>query len=219
MKEVTLIEIKEEIHSENRKEAVIIRDKLSSSGTYMVNIMSSPGAGKTSLILKTIEVLKDEVGICVVEADLDSMVDAEKVAAAGVESLQMKTGGFCHVDAFMMRKSLDALDLECIDLLFLENVGNLICPAQSDTGAHTNVVILSVPEGDDKPLKYPLIFRECETLVVNKIDYLSVADFNMEALKQRARVLNPDINIIEVSCRTGEGIDIWVEWLRGKLRS
>ncbi|MCK4541529.1 MAG: hydrogenase nickel incorporation protein HypB [Spirochaetales bacterium] len=219
MKEVTLIEIKEEIHSENRKEAVIIRDKLSSSGTYMVNIMSSPGAGKTSLILKTIEVLKDEVGICVVEADLDSMVDAEKVAAAGVESLQMKTGGFCHVDAFMMRKSLDALDLERIDLLFLENVGNLICPAQADTGAHTNVVILSVPEGDDKPLKYPLIFRKCETLVVNKIDYLSVADFNMEALKQRARVLNPDINIIEVSCRTGEGIDIWVEWLRGKLRS
>jgi hydrogenase nickel incorporation protein HypB len=184
MKEVTLIEIKEEIHSENRKEAVIIRDKLSSSGTYMVNIMSSPGAGKTSLILKTIEVLKDEVGICVVEADLDSMVDLER-----------------------------------IDLLFLENVGNLICPAQADTGAHTNVVILSVPEGDDKPLKYPLIFRECETLVVNKIDYLSVADFNMEALKQRARVLNPDINIIEVSCRTGEGIDIWVEWLRGKLRS
>ena len=197
--DVKLIEIKEEIHGENRKEADAVRRELAASGTFLLNLMSSPGSGKTSLILKTAEALGKEIRMWVVEADLDSKVDAEKVAAAGIPSLQIRTGGFCHVDAFMLRKSLSEIDLGSVDLLILENVGNLVCPAQVDTGAAANVVILSVPEGDDKPLKYPVIFKECEALVVNKIDYLAIAEFDMTALRERVRVLNPEMKIFEVS--------------------
>ena len=217
--DVKLIEIKEEIHGENRKEADAVRRELAASGTFLLNLMSSPGSGKTSLILKTAEALGKEIRMWVVEADLDSKVDAEKVAAAGIPSLQIRTGGFCHVDAFMLRKSLAEIDLASVDLLILENVGNLVCPAQVDTGAAANVVILSVPEGDDKPLKYPVIFKECEALVVNKIDYLAIAEFDMTALRERVRVLNPEMKIFEVSCKTGEGIAEWAAWLSARIRS
>ena len=217
--DVKLIEIKEEIHGENRKEADAVRRELAASGTFLLNLMSSPGSGKTSLILKTAEALGKEIRMWVVEADLDSKVDAEKVAAAGIPSLQIRTGGFCHVDAFMLRKSLSEIDLGSVDLLILENVGNLVCPAQVDTGAAANVVILSVPEGDDKPLKYPVIFKECEALVVNKIDYLAIAEFDMTALRERVRVLNPEMKIFEVSCKTGEGIAEWAAWLSARIRS
>ena len=217
MKNVKLIRIGEEIKADNQTEAEQVRRKLTETSTYMVNLMSSPGAGKTSLILQTAEVLKHSLRISVVEADMDSQVDAETVLAAGVSAVQLRTGGFCHVDAYMISKTLPELELDQTDLLILENVGNLICPAQSDTGAHTNVMILSVPEGDDKPLKYPLMFRQCDALVVNKTDYLQMGDFDMEKLRRRVVNLNPDMRIFEVSCKTGQGIADWSEWLLQKV--
>ncbi|MDY7028435.1 MAG: hydrogenase nickel incorporation protein HypB [Spirochaetota bacterium] len=185
----------------------------------MINLMASPGAGKTSLILKTLEALKADSPIraAVIEADMDSMVDSEKIATAGFEAVQVRTGGFCHVDAWMVIKTIQTLDLPQIDLLILENVGNLICPAQFDTGADVNVMILSVSEGDDKPLKYPLMFRECEALIVNKIDFLELTDFDMKKLQDRVLRLNPDMKIFEVSCRTGEGIPRWSEWIVSRI--
>lgn len=215
--DVRLITIGEEIHGDNLRTAEELRHRLHENGTRMLNIMSSPGSGKTSLIIKTIEALKGEKRICVVEADIDSRVDAEKAAAAGADAVQLHTGGMCHVDAYMMEKTLEGIDLAATDLLILENIGNLICPAQSDTGAELNIVILSVPEGDDKPLKYPLIFRTADLVVVNKIDYLKVADFDSGLFRSRVAILNPDVEIIELSCRTGEGIENWLEWLSGRL--
>jgi len=223
MKDIRLIEIGEEIHGENKAEAARVRKLLSAAGTGMLNLMASPGAGKTSLILKTLEGLavhdagRKAVRSAVIEADMDSLVDSEKISAAGVEAVQIRTGGFCHVDAWMVMKTLSAMDLAAVDLLFLENVGNLICPAQFDTGARANVMILSVPEGDDKALKYPLMFRECEALVVNKIDFLELTDFDMEKLEQRVKLLNSDMKIFPVSCRTGEGIGDWVDWVRSRF--
>jgi hydrogenase nickel incorporation protein HypB len=183
----------------------------------LVNLMSSPGSGKTSLILQTIAGLKDSVKLGVIEADIDSMVDAEKVAAKGIRAVQLKTGGFCHLDATMVTQGIDALSVGDLDLVIIENVGNLVCPAEFDTGAHKNVMILSVPEGDDKPLKYPLMFSICDVLLVNKIDYLSLSDFDMEAMRKRVLALNPKIEIIEVSCKTGAGIDQWVGWLKKEV--
>ncbi|MFW5710828.1 MAG: hydrogenase nickel incorporation protein HypB [Spirochaetota bacterium] len=217
MKRVKLIQIGEDIEADNRAEAARVRRILAESSTYMMNLMSSPGAGKTSLILRTAEELKQSLRIAVVEADMDSQVDAEKLLAAGVPAVQLRTGGFCHADAHMISKTLPALELDRSDLLILENVGNLICPAQTDTGAHLNVMILSVPEGDDKPLKYPLMFRQCEALVVNKTDYLRMGDFDMEALRRRVANLNPDMQIFEVSCKTGRGLADWSEWLLRKI--
>ncbi|MFW6360834.1 MAG: hydrogenase nickel incorporation protein HypB [Spirochaetota bacterium] len=217
MKKVKLIQIGEDIEADNRAEAARVRRILAESSTYMMNLMSSPGAGKTSLILRTAEELKQSLRIVVVEADMDSQVDAEKLLAAGVPAVQLRTGGFCHADAHMISKTLPALELDRSDLLILENVGNLICPAQTDTGAHLNVMILSVPEGDDKPLKYPLMFRQCEALVVNKTDYLRMGDFDMEALRRRVANLNPDMQIFEVSCKTGRGLADWSEWLLRKI--
>jgi hydrogenase nickel incorporation protein HypB len=169
---VKLINIKEEILAENKELAGEIRESLAAAGVCLVNLMSSPGSGKTSLILRSLERLKDDHRISVIEGDIDSMVDAEAVAAQGIEAVQIKTGGFCHLNAAMVEKGLSRLDLTNLDLVFLENVGNLVCPAECDTGANLNVAVLSVPEGDDKPLKYPLIFRTCDALVVNKIDCL-----------------------------------------------
>ncbi len=217
MKKVKLIQIGEDIEADNRAEAVRVRGILADSSTYMMNLMSSPGAGKTSLILKTVEELKRTLRIAVVEADMDSQVDADKLSAAGVPAVQLRTGGFCHADAHMIRRTLPSLELDRTDLLILENVGNLICPAQTDTGAHINVMILSVPEGDDKPLKYPLMFRRCEALVVNKTDYLEMGDFDMEELRRRVVNLNPDMQIFEVSCKTGRGLADWSDWLLGKI--
>ncbi len=217
MAEVRLIEVKEEILADNIKVAAGVRENLQKTKTMLVNLMSSPGSGKTSLILQTIAGLKDSLKLGVIEADIDSMVDAEKVAAKGIRAVQLKTGGFCHLDATMVTKGIDALSVSDLDLVIIENVGNLVCPAEFDTGAHKNVMILSVPEGDDKPLKYPLMFSICDVLLVNKIDYMSMSDFDLEAMRKRVLALNPKIEIIEVSCKTGAGIDKWVGWVKKEV--
>ena len=214
MEEVKLIEVKEDILSDNKEVATKLRKRLVEKKTFLLNLMSSPGAGKTTLLLKTIEVLRQECKIGVIEADIDSSVDAEKVAAQGIEAIQLRTGGFCHLDASMVSRGLDAMDIDAFDILVIENVGNLVCPAEFDTGAIKNAMILSVPEGDDKPLKYPLMFTVCDALVVNKIDYLELSDFDLEVMKERVLALNPKIKIFEVSAKTGEGVESWAEWLK-----
>lgn len=219
MEDVRLIEVKEEILADNNQVAASVRNHLRNKKTMLVNLMSSPGSGKTSLILRTIEGLQQRVQLGVIEADIDSKVDAEKVAAKGVPAIQLRTGGFCHLDATMVTQGIDALATSDLDLIIIENVGNLVCPAEFDTGAHKNVMILSVPEGDDKPLKYPLMFSICNVLLVNKIDYLSLSDFDMAALRKRVLALNPGIKIIEVSCKTGAGIDQWIAWLVQEVES
>ena len=217
MEAVRLIEVKEDILADNIKIATGVRLRLSNTKTMLLNLMSSPGSGKTSLILKTLEGLKDSIRLGVIEADIDSTVDAEKVAARGIPAIQLRTGGFCHLDATMVTQGIDALAANKLDLIIIENVGNLVCPAEFDTGAHKNVMILSVPEGDDKPLKYPLMFSICDVLLVNKIDYLSLSDFDMAAMRKRVLALNPNIRIIEVSCKTGEGIGDWISWLKKEV--
>jgi len=217
MSDVKLIEVKEDILSDNDAAAKILRESLKKEKTFMVNLMASPGAGKTSLLLQTIAALKDDLSISVIEADIDSVVDAEKIAETGIESIQLRTGGFCHLDVSMVRKGLEALDTEILDLIFIENIGNLVCPAEFDIGAAKDIMILSVPEGDDKPLKYPLMFSKCDALVVNKIDYMSLSDFNIDLMEERVKKLNPDIQIFKVSCKTGEGIDSWTEWLKKEI--
>lgn len=219
MEEVRLIEIKEGILDENNEEADELRGMLRLKKTFLLNLMASPGAGKTSLILKTIEALRKKLTMGVIEADIDSMVDAEKVQETGINAVQLRTGGFCHLDASMVKKGLDAMEIDETDFIIIENVGNLVCPAEFDTGAIKNAMILSVPEGDDKPLKYPLMFRVCDALVVNKIDYLELSDFDMNAMKERVLNLNPKIKIFEVSCRTGQGIEKWADWLKDEISS
>ena len=219
MEEVRLIEVKENIMSDNDAVAKSLKDRLSKEKTFLINLMSSPGAGKTSLILKTFEGLKNELRIGVIEADIDSMVDAEKVASQGAAAVQLRTGGFCHLDASMVEKGLNSMDLGELDLIIIENVGNLVCPAEFDTGAIKNVMILSVPEGDDKPLKYPLMFTVCDVLLVNKMDYLHLSDFDVEAMRERVLNLNRQIEIFEVSAKTGEGIEAWTNWLKGEATS
>jgi hydrogenase nickel incorporation protein HypB len=223
-KRIEVITIEEEIHADNAREAAAVRAQLARNACSMVNLMSSPGAGKTSLIMRSLEALSASrsasareqrpLRCCVIEADMDSEVDAEKLAARGIDTLQIRTGGFCHVDAYMVSQTLRRIDSSEYDLLILENVGNLICPAQFDTGANLNVMLLSVPEGDDKPLKYPLMFRRCDALVVNKIDYLALEEgFDLQRLRSYVEALNPQIEIFPLSCRSGEGIEAWVEWL------
>ena len=219
MEKVRLIEIKEEIMSDNDAMAGRLRETLARKKTFLLNLMSSPGAGKTTLIIGTAAKIKDELRMGVIEADIDSMVDAEKVAAHGVSAIQLRTGGFCHLDASMVEKGLDGMDMDVLDLIIIENIGNLVCPAEFDIGAIRNVMILSVPEGDDKPLKYPLMFTVCDVLIVSKIDYLQFSDFDMEAMRERVLNLNPDIKIFEVSAKTGEGMDAWADWLREETRS
>ena len=217
MGEIRLIDIKQQILSDNRGLADRIRRQLSDAGVFMLNLMGSPGSGKTSLILETIRALGERYRIAVVEADIDSVVDSEKVAALGIRAVQIRTGGFCHVDAGMVEKALDSLPLGKLDLVILENVGNLVCPAEVDTGAVRNVVILSVPEGDDKPLKYPLIFAACDALVINKIDYLGIADFDLGLVRERASALNASIRFFELSCKTSVGVREWTRWLEQEL--
>ena len=217
MHPIRVIDIKEEILSDNRNLANEIRCRLRKEKTFLLNLMSSPGSGKTSLILKTLEQLGGELRTAVIEADIDSLVDSEKVIALGFPAVQIKTGGFCHVDAAMVEKALQSMDLAALDLIIMENVGNLVCPAESDTGAIANAMILSVPEGDDKPLKYPLMFTVCSALVVNKIDYLDYSGFDIQALQERIRSLNSAMQIFEVSCRTSQGIKVWTRWLKGNV--
>jgi hydrogenase nickel incorporation protein HypB len=214
--DIKLIEVKEDILADNEKLAGEIRERLRDRKTLLVNLMSSPGSGKTSLLLKTAEGLKGVLRLGVIEADIASQVDAEKMAASGVPAIQLRTGGLCHLDAAMVEQGIQAIDNGDFDLLVIENVGNLVCPAEFDTGAHRNIMILSVPEGDDKPLKYPLMFSLCDVLLVNKIDCLPLFDFDREALRQRALALNPSMKIWEVSCRTGEGLADWIDWLKNE---
>jgi len=219
MDEVRLIEVKEEIHADNKVVAENLRKRLADERTFLLNLMSSPGAGKTTLLLKTIEAMRGDLRMGVIEADIDSIVDAEKIKAKGVEAIQLRTGGFCHLDASMVEKGLNGLDLSALDLVIIENVGNLVCPAEFDTGAIKNAMLLSVPEGDDKPLKYPLMFSVCDILLVNKIDYLDGSDFNIPALRERVLALNPNITILETSSKTGQGIEAWAGWLREQTMS
>lgn len=217
MDEIKLIEIKEGILSDNDIAAEQLRKRLKAEKTFVVNLMSSPGAGKTTLLLQTTAELKQIYKTGVIEADIDSMVDAEKIRAAGVESVQLRTGGFCHLDSNMVKQGLEALGSEDFDLVFIENVGNLVCPAEFDTGAIRNVMILSVPEGDDKPLKYPLMFSTSDVLIINKTDMLSLSDFNMKTLYGHISRLNPNMNIFEVSAKTGDGINQWTDWLKQQV--
>lgn len=218
MEEIRLIELKEDIMTDNNSLAAELKKLLREKKTFLLNIMSSPGAGKTTLVLKTIESLKDRFRIAVIEADIDSVVDAEKVAKLGVKAVQLRTGSFCHLDASMVKKGLDALDLDNLDLIIIENVGNLVCPAEFDTGAIRNVMILSIPEGDDKPLKYPLMFTVCNCLIVSKTDCASMFDFDAGILEKRVKKLNPEIEIFSLSARTGSGIEAWTGWLEKEIR-
>ncbi len=213
MSDIKLIEVKEEILSDNDAAARELRETLGKEKTFVVNLMSSPGAGKTTLLLQTIAALKDRFRIGVIEADIDSMVDAEKIRNAGVACVQLKTGGFCHLDSRMVKQGLAALDSPAFDIVFIENIGNLVCPAEFDTGAIKNAMILSVPEGDDKPLKYPLMFSTSDALVINKTDMLSLSDFDIDILRGHIGRLNPGMQLFEVSAKTGEGMEGWTQWI------
>ena len=194
------------------------RQVLNKAEVLAINIMSSPGAGKTSLILQTIARLKDRVRIAVIEGDIASTIDADRIGEEGVSVVQINTGGACHLDANMVSNALDSLSLEDTDLLLIENVGNLVCPAEFKTGAHKRVMLLSIPEGNDKPYKYPLMFTESAVIIVNKIDLLPLLDFDVTAFRQAVTGLNPNVKIFPVSCKTGEGIAAWISWLESELR-
>lgn len=209
-----IYEIKQSVFEDNDKEAEQVRTELKREKTFLLNLMSSPGGGKTTTLERTISALKDKLRIGVMEADIDSAVDADTISKTGVKVIQLHTGGMCHLDADMTRQGLREMGTEDVDLAILENVGNLVCPAEFDTGAVKNAMILSVPEGDDKPLKYPLMFKVCHCLLINKIDVLPYFDFDIEACKERVRKLNPDMKIIPISAKTGEGMEEWYEWLK-----
>ena len=213
-----IIEVKESVFADNDREAARLRQELKQSGTFLLNLMSSPGSGKTTSLLRTIETLKDELRMGVMEADIDSDVDARKIAEAGVKSIQLHTGGMCHLDAGMTEQGLREIGTDGLDLVVLENVGNLVCPAEFDTGAVKNAMILSVPEGHDKPLKYPLIFTVCDALLINKIDVLPYFDFDMDKVVEYAHRRNPKLEIFPVSAKTGEGMDAWCDWLRWQVK-
>ena len=212
-----IIELHKSITESNDRDAEKLRNRLRKQGLLLVNLMSSAGSGKTTILSRTITDLKDRVRIAVMEADIDASVDAERIAALGAVSIQVHTDGMCHMDAGMTEEGLNNMDLEGIDIAFLENIGNLICPAEYDTGAGCNVMILSVPEGDDKPLKYPLMFQNSDALLVSKIDALPYFRFDMDKLYERVRYLNPDIKIFPISAKTGEGMKEWEEWLLERL--
>lgn len=219
METYKVLEIKKSIFEGNDKHAELLRKELKRENTFLLNLMSSPGSGKTTTILKTIEALSSEMTIGVLEADIDSDVDAHTVSKTGTRVIQIHTGGMCHLDADMTKQGLIALGTEGLDFVILENVGNLICTAEFDTGASKNAMILSVPEGDDKPLKYPLIFSVVDVLLVNKIDTIEYFDFNLDVLKERVKKLNPNIKIIPVSAKTGEGINEWADWIRTEVEN
>lgn len=218
MDKYKIIEVKESVFADNDREAARLRQELKRNGTFLLNLMSSPGSGKTTTLLRTIEVLKDELRMGVMEADIDSDVDARRIAEAGVKSIQLHTGGMCHLDAGMTEQGLREIGTDGLDLVVLENVGNLVCPAEFDTGAVKNAMILSVPEGHDKPLKYPLIFTVCDALLINKTDVLPYFDFDMDKVVEYAHRRNPKLEIFPVSAKTGEGMDAWCDWLRRQVK-
>ena len=203
----------------NDEQADKLRRELKEKGVFLLNLMSSPGAGKTTTLKATIAALKDKVKIGVMEADIDSDVDAKRIAETGVKAIQLHTGGMCHLDAEMIRQGLDGLETGDVELAILENVGNLVCPAEFDTGAVKNAMILSVPEGDDKPLKYPLMFSICDVVIINKIDVLPYFDFDVEKCKEYIKRRNPNAKVFMVCAKTGEGIDEWAQWLLGEVKS
>lgn len=218
MDKFKVIEIKQSVFEDNDADANRLREELRQEKTFLLNLMSSPGSGKTTTLTKTINELKDGFRIGVMEADIDSDVDAQTISSTGAKVIQLHTGGMCHLDADMTRQGIKELGTENIDLVILENVGNLVCPAEFDTGSTKNAMILSVPEGDDKPLKYPLMFSICDVLLINKIDVLEYFDFNIDLCTQRAKKLNPNIKVIPISARTGEGISEWTDWLRKQVK-
>ncbi len=208
-----VIELHQSVTMSNDRDAEALRKKLKEQKVFLINLMSAAGSGKTTFLSRTILDLKDRYRIAVLEADIDASVDAERIEALGAKSIQVHTDGMCHMDAGMTREGLEAMGLADTDLVFLENIGNLICPAEYDTGAAANVMILSVPEGDDKPLKYPLMFQSSDALVISKIDALPWFDFDMDKCVERVRFLNPDIRIFPLSAKTGEGMQAWEDWL------
>ena len=205
-----ILEANERLADDNRR---VFRD----AGLFVINLMSGPGAGKTSLLERTIDALRHEIRIGVIEGDIQSSYDAERIAKKGVQAVQLNTGGACHLDGNMIKSSLDALDLEALDLLVVENVGNLVCPAEFNVGEDMKAMILSVPEGDDKPLKYPLMFQESRVLLINKIDLLPYVDCDVGTIRERVLKLNANLEIFEISCRTGEGLEAWVNWLKQQV--
>ena len=217
MSEFKVIEIKKSVFENNDREADKVREQLKKDRTFLLNLMSSPGSGKTTTLKATIAALKNEYKIGVMEADIDSDVDAKAISETGAKSIQLHTGGMCHLDAGMTKQGLESFDANELDFVVLENVGNLVCPAEFDTGASKNAMILSVPEGDDKPLKYPLMFTVSDVVLINKIDTKSVFDFDDEALVKRIKKLNPNAEIFFISAKTGEGIDAWADWLRREI--
>lgn len=219
MKEFKIIEVKRSVFEDNDADAEKLRSELKEEGTFLLNLMSSPGAGKTTTLKRTISMLKDELKIGVMEADIDSDVDAQAIAAEGVRAIQIHTGGMCHLDADMTRQGLREFGTRDLDLVVLENVGNLVCPAEFDTGSTKNAMILSVPEGDDKPLKYPLMFTICDVVLINKCDALCVFDdFDKKAVKERILKLNPNAEVFYISAKTGEGFEDWIGWIRNQVR-
>lgn len=219
MDKLKIIEVKESVFADNDREADRVRQELKQSRTFLLNLMSSPGSGKTTTLTQTIRRLKDDLRIGVMEADIDSDVDARTIAETGAKSIQLHTGGMCHLDAGMTEQGLRELGTDDVDLAILENVGNLVCPAEFDTGAVKNAMILSVPEGHDKPLKYPLIFTVCDALIINKIDVLPYFDFDMEKVVEYAHMRNPNLKIFPLSAKTGEGVDAWCAWLKEQVQS
>lgn len=219
MDKFRVLEIKQSVFEDNNKEADRLRQELKDKKTFLLNLMSSPGSGKTTTVLRTIEALKDEMKIGIMEADIDSDVDACAVAETGTKVIQLHTGGMCHLDAAMTKQGLEGLGTEGLDFIILENVGNLVCPAEFDTGASKNAMILSIPEGDDKPLKYPLMFSIVDVLLINKIDAIDYFNFDLQAVTERVKNINPKIKIIPISAKTGEGIDQWADWVRTEVKS
>lgn len=220
MDEVKVIEIKKSVFADNDKDADLLRKELKDSGVYLLNLMSSPGSGKTTTLIKTINLIKDRIRVAVMEADIDSDVDAVKIKeTTGIPSIQLHTGGMCHLDAEMTRQGLANVDLKDADLVILENVGNLVCPAEFDTGAVRNAMILSVPEGHDKPLKYPLMFSVCDVVVVNKMDVLPYFDFDLEKCKEYVHMRNPKARVIPICAKTGEGVEKLAEWILNEVQN
>ena len=217
MSDYRVIEVKQSVLASNEQKADELRSKMKEKGTLLINLMSSPGSGKTTTLRRTIKALKGELDIAVMEADIDSDVDAAAISEVGAQTIQLHTGGMCHLDAAMCAQGLEGLAAGNTDVIFLENVGNLVCPAEFDTGAGVNITILSVPEGDDKPLKYPLMYQVCDLVLVNKTDVMPYFDFDLDTLCKNVAMRNPKARVIPISAQTGEGMDAWYQWLRERV--
>lgn len=217
MSDYRVIEVKQSVLASNDQKANELRSKMKEKGTLLINLMSSPGSGKTTMLRRTIKALKGELDIAVMEADIDSDVDAAAISEVGAQTIQLHTGGMCHLDAAMCAQGLEGLAAGNTDVIFLENVGNLVCPAEFDTGAGVNITILSVPEGDDKPLKYPLMYQVCDLVLVNKTDVMPYFDFDLDTLCKNVAMRNPKARVIPISAQTGEGMDAWYQWLRERV--